>query len=202
MKIILILIVFTFSWQAHAQEFTGLWEVKLVEVGNKTMTPLAKWIQINDDGTYTSGNGWLQNSAGMWSYDQQSKAFLPQALQGQRDSFGAFTISVTDSTMIWQRIEDGNKVVVTWSAIDEKPKSTKDKIVGFWHYDDGSLFIRWDGIYILKKGTQKTTGYWHVNAHQPELTMISHDNKEWTNWSIEVTSNELYLNGLSASNKG
>ena len=42
----------------------GLWLVEKVEVGENSMTPVARWTKFNADRTQTSGNGWLQHSNG------------------------------------------------------------------------------------------------------------------------------------------
>ena len=37
-------------------------------MGEMELTPIAKWTQINSDGSYESGNGWLKNSEGQWTF--------------------------------------------------------------------------------------------------------------------------------------
>ena len=49
---------------SKAQSITGLWGIDKVEVGIEELTPVAKWVRINENGTYQMGNGWLQNSEG------------------------------------------------------------------------------------------------------------------------------------------
>lgn len=64
--IVLVVAVLPLSLKAQA---TGLWEVTKVIVGQEEMTPVAKWTQINKDGTFETGNGWLQNGNGTWTFD-------------------------------------------------------------------------------------------------------------------------------------
>jgi hypothetical protein len=41
------------------------------------------------------------------------------------------------------------------------------------------IFIRWDRVYVKRNVEgQKTGGYWHINAHRPELTLLPHDEVE------------------------
>ena len=78
--LVLILIqssIYTYSQQ---ESLIGLWEIQKVEVGEDNMTPVAKWTKINTDGTYQSGNGWLQNSQGQWNYDSKNKMYSATAL--------------------------------------------------------------------------------------------------------------------------
>ncbi|MCO6479228.1 MAG: hypothetical protein J5I94_21515, partial [Phaeodactylibacter sp.] len=126
-------IVFLFAFvRVQAQDITGLWEITKVEVGDQAMTPVAKWTRIDADGTYQSGNGWLQNSAGTWIYDKESGEFLPTETLGLTDPFGAFKVSFTDKGMAWTREEEGMEVIVHFDRIEELPMSTGDKLVGLW----------------------------------------------------------------------
>ena len=66
----------------NAQEITGFWEFKKVDVGGKIKTPVAKWTKIENDHTYRSGNGWLQNSVGTWTYDDKARQFSATETNG------------------------------------------------------------------------------------------------------------------------
>ena len=148
----------------NAQEITGFWEFKKVDVGGKIMTPVAKWTIIDVDHTYRSGNGWLQNSVGTWTYDDKGRQFLPTGINGLKDEFGSFTVSFANENMMWEREEDGMKVQITMERIDEMPMSDADKLIGLWDLIQANkngkiitstfdpenkqyLFIRWDRIY-------------------------------------------------------
>ncbi|QGY42198.1 hypothetical protein GM418_00560 [Maribellus comscasis] len=221
MKRIIFIFLFTTSvTAASAQSVVGFWEIKEVTVGNEFMTPIARWTRINQDGTYQSGNGWQQNSEGTWDYDNKSNSFLPKETNGIEDSYGAFKVSFSGKEMIWQRKEDAMTVTVTLTPIKKLPKSTADEIKGLWDLTDALLnsrsvkdkfdpddiyyvFIRWDRIYIERSPEGKrSTGYWYINAHRPEITFISHtagQNPE--SWQIEVNDLELKLKGISETNK-
>jgi hypothetical protein len=66
------------------------------------------------------------------------------------------------------------------------------------------IFIRWDRVYVERNVEgQKTGGYWHINAHRPELTLLPHDEVEKKeNWNIRADAEELKMEGLSDPNKG
>ena len=72
---IFIVTVFIIINYSYSQSMVGLWEVVEVSVGNKKMTPIAKWMRINKDNTYESGNGWTQNSIGTWTFDEKKKEY-------------------------------------------------------------------------------------------------------------------------------
>jgi len=215
-------LLFILPYTLHTQNnITGLWEMTKVEVGDQIMTPVAKWTRINEDGSYQAGNGWLQNAAGQWSYDAKTKAFEAVDPNGIKDEFGPFTVSFKGKKMMWERMEEGMKVIVTLSPIQKLPKATGDQIVGLWDLTnatkDGSsileeidpddkqyLFIRWDRIYVERNAEgQRKTGYWHIHGHKPELTLLSHDKaKDAESWRVEVSGTVLVLKGLSDSNTG
>lgn len=85
-------ILFTFSLTLiNAQQaVVGFWEVTEVKVGDQTMTPVAKWTRIHEDGTFQSGNGWLQNSEGTWTFDKKYNHFEANDPNGLVDEFGPF----------------------------------------------------------------------------------------------------------------
>ncbi len=219
-KIQLILLITLFSYMTSAQPVIGFWEIKEVKVGDKLMTPVARWTRINKDGTYQSGNGWHQNSEGTWQFNAEASTFFPSETNGIKEPFGAFHVSVNGKNMIWQRMEGGMNVKVTLAPINKLPKSTADQIVGLWDLTDALqekqsikaqfdpenkyyIFIRWDRVYVKRtsKGEQET-GYWYINAHQPEVTFINENEKEThQRWRISVNNSELTLYGISESNK-
>ena len=80
----------------RAQPHIGFWRVDKVEVGQETMTPVAKWFRINQDGTYQSGNGWLQNSVGTWTFDKAKNLYVPTEKNGIVDLFGGFEVGVKE----------------------------------------------------------------------------------------------------------
>ena len=66
-----------------------------------------------------------------------------------------------------------------------------------------TIFMRWDRMYVERtsKG-EKRMGFWHMNAHRPEVTLMSNtlENKA-ESWTVLVTESELRMTGISDSNK-
>ncbi|MDW7694107.1 hypothetical protein R9C00_05075 [Flammeovirgaceae bacterium SG7u.111] len=219
---LLTLLVFYFLIScAYSQQsnVVGFWEIEKVMVGEEVMTPVAKWTKINADGTYQSGNGWLQNSTGTWTFDKNNNLFSPEEKNGIKEGFGAFTVSLDGKKMKWEREEEGMKVVVSLIPIEKKPMSTADKIHGLWdltsaakggenitsEYDANDkcyLFIRWDRLYRERTPEgERATGYWHINGHKPEVTFLSHqERKAPKTWRVEVEDTQLIMTGISDSN--
>lgn len=217
----LLLIIYLLSFNSFSQEIVGLWEVTNVNVGNEIMTPVAKWMRFNEDSTFQSGNGWLQNSEGTWTFNKEKMTFKTNAKNGLIDPFEPFNLSWEDSKMIWSRVEDGMKVTVTLKKIKKLPKAIGDELVGLWDLsivlsegkeiqnqldpnDKNYVFIRWDRIYVERTAESKrTTGYWHIHGHKPEITFLSHqqgNNPETWQVNVNESSSELTLKGLSESN--
>lgn len=206
----------------YAQNYIGLWEIKKVTAGDFIMTPVAKWIKINADKTYTSGNGWLQNSEGTWTFDEKENTYLPKETNGIVDPFGAFKISFTSDKMIWQRDEGGMQVTVELIKINKMPKSYMDKIIGLWqlkeHKKEGQtlldkkaseqpnfIFIKWSKKYVARGDQdQVINGLWFMDDHKPEITFFQKSPFQQETWKVEILEKEtiLILSGLSESNKG
>ncbi|MDX1587149.1 MAG: hypothetical protein R3222_10400 [Balneolaceae bacterium] len=220
-RMFLFFIIFALMGSSSAaQEVTGFWEITKVSMQGQSMTPLAKWTKINDDGSYQSGNGWLQNAAGTWTYDKVTQQFLPVETIGIRDDFGPFSVSFQHDTMIWKRVEEGTEVTVQLQKIERLPMATADRMQGLWDLSaltengdditsifdpDGLhyLFIRWDRIYQIRNPQgEDESGYWHINGHRPEVTLLSHTRgKEPQSWRVEVSDKKLVLIGISDSNR-
>ena len=214
-----ILLLFPLLGIELSAQLDGMWLVDKVMVGNQKMTPVARWTKINSDSTFQGGNGWLQNSEGKWSIDENNKISFDQN-NGIKHEFGGFKYKLREDKMIWEREENGELVIVNLSRIKELPKSTADMIVGIWDLksklvenenvikvfdpdDNYNLFIRWDRIYIeWNSNGERSTGYWFINAHRPDLDLISHSsNNDKSEWTIEVSESELILTGRSESSK-
>ena len=177
---------------AQDRDIIGFWKIANVDVGEENMTPVAKWTKINADGTYQSGNGWLQTARGKWTYDRQHNLFSVVDSMDVLDEFGAFTVSFENQNMIFERQEYGMNVIVTLSPIQELPMSPADYLEGVWELvsikknsqseagdldnsDGKKLFFRWDRIYEnYPVSGERQTGYWHINGHRPELTLLPH----------------------------
>jgi len=72
--LVFMLMITAFASCAQENIF-GLWQVEQVIVGEKSMTPVAKWFRIESNGHYQTGNGWLQNGAGIWNFDSEKQLF-------------------------------------------------------------------------------------------------------------------------------
>jgi len=219
------LILFSVSCSSGDKSIEGLWLMSHVSVGDQEMTPVAKWTRINDDGTYESGNGWLKSSHGTWTYNDSERTFLPSETNGLLDPYGAFEVSLlsgeTTKEMIWSREEEGILVEVTLTPIDELPKAPADRIQGLWDLaevqenneivtdqidpeNNRYIFIRWDRIYVERTSEgERQTGYWHMNGHSSEVTLLSHNSDESPQtWRVSFTDDQtLLMSGISDSNR-
>lgn len=195
------------------QDIRGLWEVEKVEVGDKEMTPTARWFEILEGGKLFGGNGGITNTRGAWNFDQNTNK-LEQITNGQKDPYGAFDVIFSDEAnrMIWSRIEEGMEVKVSLKRVNEKPLAPWDLITGSWKSDKAegldkdtkevksiynlepnSYYFGWDGRYRKYDGEGKRieTGIWHIEPHSPWLWTISDANNTKTGWSIDIQENSM-----------
>jgi len=201
-------------------QIEGLWVVNKVQVGDQEMTPVAKWVKLEADGTQFSGNGWLQHTTGDWKLNTYTSELSFISNPGPADEFGAFKIQYDDQKMTWEREEEGQKVVVTLKRAAELPQSPADQIQGLWdlekviqkeqditnNYDPNNkayLFIRWDRLYIERTAeATRNTGFWYIDLHHPELQLISHNkSKEYKKWRISFDDSKMTWVGLDEDNK-
>ncbi|WP_299621530.1 hypothetical protein [uncultured Tenacibaculum sp.] len=218
--VLVALMLITTTSNAQKEKLIGLWEIKNVVVGNQNMTPVAKWTQINSDGTYASGNGWLQNAKGKWNFDTKTNIYSAVDVLDVADEFGGFSVTFENNKMCWSRVEEGQNVKVTLSKIKELPMSPADYLEGIWDLEDikkkgksitktydknnkHKLFIRWDRIYLnFNPEGKKTTGYWHIHGHKPHITLIPHSKDDkLESWKVSVNEKELIMIGLSDTNR-
>ena len=129
----------------------GLWEIRKVTVGDQTMTPLAKWTRINSNFIYQSGNGWLQNSEGNWSFDKSLIQFLPIEKDGIADEFGPFEVEIVKDHMSWTRIEDGDK----------------GRQTGYWHMNGHRPVLT-----LINNNGDMSNMNWEVSFHKSEMIWI------------------------------
>ncbi len=200
------------SFQSEAQSVVGFWGVTSVKVGDRTMTPVAKWFRNNEDGTFESGNGWTQNSYGTWAYDEKTNEFIPTNKNGIKDEFGPFVVSFSKDGMTWERDEEGMKVVVSLVAIDEMSMAPIDQIPGLWSlssvkkeekditltFDSNAkqfIHIRPDMRFRLRKPDETfAQGFWHMDGHRPEFTLIDYDREiENQVFSIDFDNDHLIM---------
>ncbi|WP_200975045.1 hypothetical protein [Echinicola sp. 20G] len=221
-KIIVLTICFlmTHLTSLYAQDPAGMWEVEKVMVGDRLLTPVAKWMKLHSDHSYQSGNGWLQNDIGTWQYDANNHLLSMHTSISIKDEYEPFQIEITQDEMTWKRTEDGMQVTVNLKRIDSLPSGTADLLLGLWDLekieDQGQevtaefdpenkyyLFMRWDRIYSERTPDgQKQSGYWHINGHQPIITLLPHQSEQTPlNWQVKVNQTSLTLKGLSEINK-
>ena len=212
--------LYTVSIMGQVETFIGLWEVEQVEIGDNNMTPVAKWTRINEDGSYESGNGWLQHAQGSWSYNDTSQTIVMKDSLGLLDEYGGFRVSYAHDQMQWSRQEECMQVEVTLKPISNLPMSPADYLVGLWEIDNPvkddenkdsnstlfntqKVFIRWDRIYVsFDTNNKRQTGYWHIHGHKPEITLLPHDPElEPESWRIDVDSNKLRAISISEHNQ-
>jgi hypothetical protein len=193
-KIITFLIVGTsITFSVNAQSVVGFWGVTEVTVGNRKMTPVAKWFKFSEDGNSTGGNGWTQNSIGTWSYDEKTQELVPTNDLGIIDEFGPFKVHFVSDTMKWTRQEEGMKVMVSLVPIQEMPSAPADLIKGLWTLsktespggnelkdfdpnDKQFIFIRPDMRFRLRYPDDSfCQGFWHMDGHRPIMTLINYD---------------------------
>ncbi len=187
----------------------GFWLVESVWVGEQSMTPVAKWTRIKVDGSYQSGNGWLQNGAGTWTYDAATATFTPVDAYGPADPFGPFRVRFEEETMVWQREEEGALVSIYWQPIESLPRAPADQIVGTWQEagEENSLqqmLIRWDRLFVADPLGERRLGYWFMHAHRPELELIPLDDYSANQrWIVRFEGeNTMVWAGNDAANEG
>lgn len=205
---------------ASANEFIGFWDVEKVVIGEEEMTPRGKWLKILEDGTYYSGNGWLQHTSGTWTLDSSKMLFELKEDNGIIDPFGPFKLSFVFDKMQWEREEEGTTVVVTLHRIEQMPKLISDEIKGLWAIEkvfhneeditktyasesEDYLMFRWDKMLVEGKASgEKNYAYWYVHPHRSELRIIGRNDDEIERWRIEIIDNNLLMSGLQPNNKG
>lgn len=210
-QFVFILLIFTLLTSAKAQSPIGFWTVDQVKVGDRNLTPVAKWFKYEEDNSYTAGNGWTQNDKGTWSYDENSNEFEPVS-QNNTDEYGPFNVQFLEEKMIWKRMEEGMNVEVTLSKITEMPRAPKDSIVGNWDltaaiirdvditssYDPKnivSMVISWTSNFNRTNLDSTTSsGYWYMNAHRPELHLINYNrDKEVEVFMVSFKDDLLFM---------
>lgn len=205
------------------KNITGLWHITHVQAGDQEMTPVAKWTRISADGTFESGNGWLKSSEGTWLFNEADQTFNPTETNGLGlvDPYGSFAVSVDGEEMTWRRDEEGTELVVSLARIEALPKAPADNVQGLWDLSDVQengesmmntfdpdnqhyMFIRWDRNFVERTTDgNRQTGYWHMNAHRPEITLMSHVQEiAPQSWMVEISGdNKLQMTGTSDSNR-
>ena len=156
-----LLMIFTFLGCEKNTTIEGLWIVKSVVVGEKEMTPNARWTRFNSDKTQESGNGRFQHSYGTWKLNPESNELSMDNSNGLDDLNEPFVVSISRNEMIWERSEEGQKIKVILERSSQLPETYADKILGLWKLEravgkgnyfeqtdknglNDYLFFRWD----------------------------------------------------------
>lgn len=201
-------------------QIDGLWVVKKVMVGAEDLTPVSKWMKL-EQGKQLSGNGWQQHSFGTYKWDKKTSLLSFQTTNEPADEFEPFKVSITNSGMTWTRMEEGVLVAVDLERTVDLPMSPADQIKGLWElesaqkldqdittvYDpagDHFMFIRWDRIYVRQiHHDQQIRGYWFMNGHRPELRLISEsEDQPSEKWMISFEEEKMVWSGLSENVQG
>jgi hypothetical protein len=193
----------------------GFWLVTKVTVGAREVTPIAKWIKLNE-GKQLTGNGWLQHSFGTYKYDKEKAELTLITNNEPQDEFGAFKVTRTGPLMTWIRKEEGDLVTVELKPITDLPIAPSDEAKGLWVLDTATerdnditkkydpdhkhfLFIRWDHQFVRQiNAHERVSGYWFIDAHEPQMTLVN-ENRELPDeqWTITVDGQKLVLKGNS-----
>lgn len=212
-SILIMLIVAALIPVRVSAQVDGLWEVTSVQVGEKTMTPVAKWTQLNQSRMYFSGNGWLQHTSGAWNYDHDTKELELIVTSGFEDEFGPFKVEmVSDDEMIWTRMENGQKVTVVNKKVIFKPRSLATNAVGLWRIHEvrkggmeftneyseetgvQGVFLRWDNLAQEITGEGRVSGIWRVDAHRPVLDILYYDDeRDMQYWELEFNNKDTMI---------
>lgn len=206
-KLMILFIVFSNQLSmAQKESIFGLWEVEKVSMGGKSVTPIAKWARYSKKGTYESGNGWLKSIDGTWTFDSKSNVITSTDLLGFKDKLGGFKVSHQGKKMIWKRNEFGQVVTVLFKRIEKLPMAPSDYLEGVWINNDNpqeKLHFRWDRILVTYAKSSKSSSYWHINGHRPEITLLPHQKEgKVESWQIIVNDQNLTMKGVSITNKG
>lgn len=206
---LLVLSLFFISCEKQTK-LEGLWQVEKVQMGENEMTPIARWVKFNEDGTQTSGNGWLQHSYGTYNLDQDILSVEDE--NGTKDNADPFSIEISGSQMTWKRQEEGQEVTVSLKRIEELPQSGGNKLIGLWKLtkatDDGNditamlnsenksmLHLRWDNTYVQHNMPQgKKYGVYKIHGHKPEIQLVNYGaESKFSFWSFNFQDSKLTL---------
>jgi hypothetical protein len=192
MKFRFCLLLFFLVTLSSAQTLIGLWEVKQVLVGGDSLTPQAKWIEFKELG-FTTGNGFLQNGAGTYTWSASGESLKMNDTLGLVDELDPFKVVMQGDSLNLERMEDGVMVQVFCQKVDSKPLRLADKLIGVWELEEEQtghyyIQIRWDRKYkIVFKNGRESVGTWHMDAHKPQFTLRAQDAKAKPRiWEIET----------------
>jgi len=208
-----ILLIFTIVIGCSKQSekgIVGLWVVEKVQMGEQSMTPIARWMRFETDSTQTSGNGWFQHSYGSWSMNGDQLRVID--VNGITDEFEPFKISLNEDKMTWIRNEEGQGVTVHLKRATKVPASKGNQLIGLWKLtkatdqenditaitnpdDKAMMHLRWDYMYVqhnMPKG--RRFGVYKIHAHKPEIQLVNYGNEsQFSFWNFSLEGNKLLL---------
>ena len=220
MRFPLFLLAFLSSVSVFSQNtsLAGYWTVTLVTVGENTMTPVAKWFHLSEDGALQGGNGGNINLMGTWqTLDDGSLLFTTAA--GEDDPAGSFAVKQSDNKMTLERMEEGQLVQVSLQTFDPSnwPTAPWDQITGLWELDDEAsniqtkaygfrtAFFRWDNLVLFNWQQQDGSNWsalWRINAHRPTLELAPNEEcPTRESWEISFKDDEMYWTREVEENK-
>ena len=210
----LLIIAILFINCKKSTEIEGLWIVKSVVVGDQEMTPNARWMRFNSDYTQQSGNGWFQHSIGTWVFDKNQKELSIKNTNGLIDKNEPFKVSFEKNKMIWNRVEEGQNIVVNLKRANKLPKTYGDKLLGLWKLKESNgngiffdesiqnneyLFFRWDKRFLINSSKGRIRGVYNVHGHKPEIELIPYNDKiKRSFWKFQHNEGEISLNLLNS----
>ena len=188
----------------------GLWEVRLVKVGNETPTPTAKWFDLKPGGTLLSGNGGVINQRGAWRVLEAGEQLLFSLPDGSPDPAGPFQLSLEDTSMTWLRTEEGMRVEISLERIQDLPMASWDYLPGTWQIQKiviggaemteekdpkrkFQLFFRWDNLFMAQndpEGRAKYWGSWQLHSHNSKLRLFALDGSFAETWTLESINDQ------------
>lgn len=209
------------SIKTQKNSIVGLWVVEEVKVGEEIMTPNARWMRFNKDSTQQSGNGWLQHSIGIYSYNNTHKELRITNTNGYKDTYEPFKVKLQDEKMLWSRTEDSVNVTIVLKKTKKLPQSDGNKLLGVWSlvkitengqdvtqlYNEEQknyLYMRWDGKFIVNNSTAgKTRGIYNVHAHKPQVELIVsiNDSLQKETWKFEATDSTVVFTNTPTKTK-
>ena len=193
----------------------GLWIVQSVMVGEREMTPNARWTRFNADMTQESGNGRFQHSYGTWKLNPESNELTIINSNGLKDLNDPFVVTLNENEMIWKRTEEGQNLKVFLTRSLSLPETYGDRILGLWklesavgngNYFEQSgdnaandyIFFKWDKRFEIKTGKGKIYGVYNVHGHKPEVELIPYgDQVNRDFWKIGYEENSITLDLLN-----
>ena len=198
MRYFITLILLILAHEAYAQP-DGLWVVTEIKVGDELMTPVARWMWFDENGTVRNGNGWTQHSVGQWQYHAADASLSISTDNSPKDEAGPFKlVQQTANTMEWQRLEEGELVHIKLKKASELPQAPADQLIGLWLLSategetpapQAYVYLRPDRRFNFRGfPTGFAQGIWHVDGHKPLLTLLAEGREEQWQIAIQATT--------------